>query len=150
MLDNYRTNSEHTQALLIPISLELNHSDSHLIEKYHTQLSQLGLGLRHFGANTWLLDSTPLNFPEDNLLGLIKDIIDLLHNNPDSLKRDIHLNLAKTICKATSTRVKFNEASSSKLLEELDKCETPYSCPQGRPVFINISDNELKKRFGRN
>ncbi|MDD7984251.1 DNA mismatch repair endonuclease MutL [Lentisphaera marina] len=150
MLDNYRLNSEHTQALLIPISLELNHSDSHLIEKYHTQLSQLGLVLRHFGANTWLLDSTPLNFPEDNLLGLIKDLIDSLHNNPDSLKRDIHLNLAKTICKTSSARIKFNEASSSKILVELDKCETPYSCPQGRPVFINIADSELKKRFGRN
>ena len=150
MLNNYRNNTDHTQALLIPVSLELNHSDSHLIEKYHSQLSELGLGLRHFGANTWLLDSTPLSFPEDNLLGLIRKIVDLLHHSPESLKRDIHLNLAKTICKATSSHIKFNETSSEKILLELDKCETPYSCPQGRPVFINISDNELKKRFGRN
>ncbi|WDE98257.1 DNA mismatch repair endonuclease MutL [Lentisphaera profundi] len=54
MLNNYRLNTEYTQALLIPISLELNHSDSHLIEKYSTQLNELGLGLRHFGAHSWM------------------------------------------------------------------------------------------------
>ncbi|WDE98259.1 hypothetical protein PQO03_20800 [Lentisphaera profundi] len=83
-------------------------------------------------------------------MGLIKEIIDILHKNPNSLKRDIHINLAKTISAATCRRVKFNETGSRKILEDLDACETPYSCPQGRPVFINISDNELKKRFGRN
>ena len=120
-----------------------------LIEKYEDQLQDLGLNLRHFGGNSWLLDSTPLNFPENRLIELIKEIVDILHNSPDSLKKDLHIHLAKIISRVAANRAQFNERSSEKILKELDKCETPYSCPQGKPVFINISHSELKKRFGR-
>ena len=35
------------------------------------------------------------------------------------------------------------------LLDQMAECELPYCCPHGRPTIINISINELERRFGR-
>jgi len=35
------------------------------------------------------------------------------------------------------------------LVDELNKCKQPYSCPHGRPTIINISLAEIEKKFRR-
>ena len=41
------------------------------------------------------------------------------------------------------------EGSMIALLEALDACENPYSCPHGRPTIVRIDDQELAERFER-
>jgi DNA mismatch repair protein MutL len=36
-----------------------------------------------------------------------------------------------------------------KLIEKLEKCDNPFSCPHGRPTTINLSIAELEKKFKR-
>ena len=36
-----------------------------------------------------------------------------------------------------------------KLLDDLKVCDMPYTCPYGRPTLIEMSFNELQKKFGR-
>ena len=59
--------------------------------------------------------------------------------------------LAKQMaCKAS---IKANEFVSSEgvatLMKDLDKCENPYNCPHGRPVFVKITNYEIEKMFKR-
>ena len=35
------------------------------------------------------------------------------------------------------------------LIENLEKCETPRTCPHGRPTMIHLSVDLLEKQFGR-
>jgi len=35
------------------------------------------------------------------------------------------------------------------LIAELFLCETPYACPHGRPVVLQMTDADLERRFGR-
>ena len=152
MLNNFRNSQNLIQPLLIPITLELPRSDSHIIESYHENINKLGFSIRHFGGDSWLIDAVPANFPQDDLHGIFRNILDTLHANPDSLKREIELNLAKNISRISSSNQsqRLDEDYAKQLISELDKTETPYACPTGRPVFLNISENELLKRFGRN
>jgi len=34
-------------------------------------------------------------------------------------------------------------------MEDLGKCEKPYSCPHGRPTIIKFSENEIQRWFKR-
>ncbi len=35
------------------------------------------------------------------------------------------------------------------LLEGLNQCKNPYTCPHGRPTVIKITEQELEKMFER-
>ena len=58
--------------------------------------------------------------------------------------------IAKTICHQA---VKASDALSGpeleKLVEDLRQCAMPYTCPNGRPTLIEISERELARKFGR-
>jgi len=35
------------------------------------------------------------------------------------------------------------------LLDDLRNCKMPYTCPHGRPTLIEMTYQELEKKFGR-
>ena len=35
------------------------------------------------------------------------------------------------------------------LIEQLEACETPQTCPHGRPTMLHLSAEELARRFAR-
>jgi DNA mismatch repair protein MutL len=35
------------------------------------------------------------------------------------------------------------------LIEQLEACEAPQTCPHGRPTMLHLSADELAKRFSR-
>ena len=53
-------------------------------------------------------------------------------------------------CKAAvkgNDRLSFEEAK--KLIDDLFELENPYSCPHGRPTIIEMTKQELEKKFKR-
>jgi len=49
--------------------------------------------------------------------------------------------------------LKANQALSmmemARLIDDLMKCDNPYSCPHGRPTIIEFSQYEVEKMFKR-
>ena len=64
---------------------------------------------------------------------------------------DIEKKLAARVCKRMA--VKAGQALSSEeqraLLTDLEACESPRTCPHGRPTMIHLSVDMLEKQFGR-
>ncbi|HIT49718.1 MAG TPA: DNA mismatch repair protein MutL, partial [Candidatus Pelethenecus faecipullorum] len=59
--------------------------------------------------------------------------------------------IAKQIaCKGS---IKANHALSraeiEALIEQLKRCDNPFTCPHGRPTMIRLSPTELEKMFER-
>ena len=54
---------------------------------------------------------------------------------------------------ACRAAVKANDILSleqmRKILEELSRCEMPFTCPHGRPTLFRITSHELERRFKR-
>ena len=58
--------------------------------------------------------------------------------------------LATCACKAAvkgNTRISQEEAR--KLIEDLLKLDNPFNCPHGRPIIIEMTKQELEKKFKR-
>lgn len=44
---------------------------------------------------------------------------------------------------------KIYDIEIKSLLEQLEKCENPFTCPHGRPIMVEISKTEIEKMFKR-
>jgi DNA mismatch repair protein MutL len=81
----------------------------------------------------------------------ILDVIDTLKESGDvnklRLGEDV---IAKTVCRhAVKANDMLRGPELEKLLDDLKVCDMPYTCPHGRPTLIEMSFNELEKKFGR-
>ena len=138
------------QGLLIPVTIDFSNADAKILKGKLEHLLMVGFEIEHFGGNTFIVNAVPAHFPQQNITGMLLDILDELRDSPLRLKRIDQAKIAQIACKAAvKARDHLSQSEITRLLAELAKTELPYTCPHGRPTMINISFKELEKRFGR-
>lgn len=152
LLDQIARNEAPSQKLLLPQTVELGPSDFHFLKEQIPLLERMGFGVSEFGKNSLMVDSIPPHLPAENPGSLFREISDGLRAagqgvNRERFREDV---IAKTVCRAA---VKANDPlkprEAERLLADLFACRQPYCCPHGRPTMIQISRDELEKKFGR-
>ena len=140
--------------LLVPITLEFSPSDKILVEENMEYINKFGIELDEFGANTFVVRSIPIWFFRGREQDFCEEIINnIIHSRKgqDYTAADFLNNIAATM--ACKKSIKANEYHSSLeieyLLDELSKCENPFTCPHGRPVIVKVSKTDVEKWFKR-
>jgi DNA mismatch repair protein MutL len=141
-----------TQRLLLPLTLEVGPKDADWITRHLDVLERAGLGLEPFGTGTFKLDSLPTFLRATDPSQLLRDIIDDLRETSAQTSK-LRLGeemIVKTVCRhAVKANDVLREPELVRLVQDLLACELPYCCPHGRPTMIQLSYNELEKKFGR-
>ncbi|MHB9138360.1 MAG: DNA mismatch repair endonuclease MutL [Victivallaceae bacterium] len=139
-----------TQKLLLPINLELSRAEASFINKNAEILRTLGFEIDPLSSNTVMVSGIPSVIRQENIGGMIHDIIsELTENGASSPKADLEA-VARAACvAAVKSHDRLTSGEALSLLHQMAQCELPFSCPHGRPTIINISIRELEKRFGR-
>ncbi|WP_031514582.1 DNA mismatch repair endonuclease MutL [Desulfofalx alkaliphila] len=133
-----------SQMLLAPVVLELNHQEAQILTEKIVVFRNIGFILEHFGGNTYMLRGVPASFPPGNETSFFYDVLD---SSGDDFT---HMLKAKLAChSAIRAGQKLTVDEMQTLINQLSETENPYSCPHGRPTIINLSFNELNKRFKR-
>jgi DNA mismatch repair protein MutL len=101
--------------------------------------------------NQLLNDSVPIDIKPGKEEISIKEILQQYEEYEKVLKTDKQdLVAASFACKAAiKTGQQLSQEEMKNLLEDLNKCENPNSCPHGRPIIIEFPLIELDRRFGR-
>ncbi len=137
--------------LLVPITMEFSVKEKILILDNLEKLIKLGISLEEFGNNTIIVRSIPSWIPNGLEIEFINDIIQHLIINAPVNKSIMYDSLAKKLsCKQSikaGMHIRIDEVKS--LLNDLDKCEMPYTCPHGRPTMIKFTNYEVEKMFKR-
>ncbi|MGC8727717.1 MAG: DNA mismatch repair endonuclease MutL [Elusimicrobiales bacterium] len=140
------------QKLIIPIELKMPISAISKIMEMKEFLSDAGFEINQIGPNSISVYSVPslFNFTQkeiSEIFNYLNEVISRPSNISAELKRDT---IATISCKKS---IKFNEKIDSKaalnLIEELKNTKDPLHCPHGRPVMVEISSEELLRKFGR-
>jgi len=147
-----RNQSAPSQRLLLPETVELPPRDAQFVREHMAMLQRLGVGLAEFGERTFLLDGLPPFVRALDARRFVLELVDELKaagQTVNTLRLGEHV-VAKTVCRHA---VKANDPLAGpeleKLLEDLRRCDMPYTCPHGRPTLIEMSLKELEKKFGR-
>ena len=141
-----------SQALLLPMTLEVTPAEAELLTDRLGLLEQVGVFMEHFGGNTFKVTSYPYWFPKGEETGIIQEMVAwiLSEKKPVDVAKLREKSAILCSCKAS---IKANDYLSMRqieqLLDRLASCKNPYTCPHGRPVVVSFSNYDLQKMFKR-
>lgn len=143
------------QPLLFPIALDLTPAQMALWEENAAIVAESGFQAEPFGGSTLLIQGIPSGTAEAHTARLVSDFLDRLQENrvppgsPITDRRQRAL-AAMAACKAAiKAHDSLQPEDIQALLSDLATCESPDTCPHGRPTVICIGIPELEKRFKR-
>lgn len=141
-----------SEELLVPMHLQFSPAESQLLQHYLMDLNSLGLGIRFFGSNSFIVDALPKKMSTTDVEALMHEILNHLDQfSKDSvLKIQLDKHAALAAVKAAvnrSTSLSLLEAES--LIKKLFTCGNPYYAPQGQEIMTLLSSEEIKKKLYR-
>jgi DNA mismatch repair protein MutL len=141
-----------TQALAEPVALELTAREAELFETHEKALARLGFRAERTGDRTVSVRSVPALVAEAAGPEVVRDVLaDFVEGDAaDTVDAVVDDLLADLACHPSITgNTSLTEGSVVDLLDGLDGCENPYACPHGRPVVVELDEEELQNRFER-
>jgi len=152
MLNGLAEGGAPSQKLLLPLTLEIEARDVAFLRSNLETLHKLGVGVSEFGERTFLVDSLPPYFPTGNIGQMFREMVDELRQVGEEVhvRRLSEDKIAATVCRhAVKAHDPLTVEELRSLLQQLHRCDLPYTCPHGRPTMIQIRYADLEKKFGR-
>ena len=141
-----------TQAMLTPVTIELNPARAAQIQAAVPELQAMGFDLEPFGPASLLLKGTPAVFGPEGGAKLLSDMIDSMGDSGWRMNgQSAFEDLLKQLACHGSVRVGrvLEAAEIHALLAELDRTEFKTNCPHGRPVHIKFARGQIERMFRR-
>ncbi len=140
-----------SQALLAPVTITLPHASAVLLASQLPILAHFGFEVEEFGPDTFQVRAMPALFAGSDPAAALRVVVEDFEEDEVPLQNEVEKKLAARVCKRMA--VKAGQTLSSEeqraLLTDLEKCESPRTCPHGRPTMIHLSVDTLERQFGR-
>jgi DNA mismatch repair protein MutL len=138
-----------SQPLLAPALLELTPSQASLVTSFAPALREHGFEVEPFGPGGFLLRAAPSGLQRDDPARAFVELLDLLtrEDSPADPRRRVAASLACHAAVRAGQTLAMEEMRD--LLQQLEACDTPQTCPHGRPTMLHLSSDELARRFSR-
>ena len=137
--------------LLIPIKIELSANEFLIVKEHFDEFIKYGFLVEEFGLNTIIVRSHPNWIKEDIAEECIRKVVDIVISKETFDFDQFVWRMAATM--ACRMSIKANDYISYDdqvyLLEQLRKCQNPFTCPHGRPTIITYTKGDLEKLFKR-
>jgi DNA mismatch repair protein MutL len=137
------------QQLLFPQSIELNKSDSVIMNTILPELNIIGFDIHEFGPDTYIINGIPAFIDDSDATQIIEKILEDFKTGVPDLKEQAREKLAIGLAKASAIRyghqLKPDEAGA--LIDNLFACQTPNYSPTGKPIIEIIQIDEIEKKM---
>ncbi|MEP0806249.1 MAG: DNA mismatch repair endonuclease MutL [Chloroflexota bacterium] len=140
-----------SQALLNPEVVTLPPGAAQLLVAQLPILKHFGFDVEEFGPNTFQVRAIPVLFAGSDAVSALRAVVEDFEEDETPLQNEVEARLAARVCKRMA--VKGGQTLSSEeqraLLNDLEACDSPRTCPHGRPTMIHLSVDMLERQFGR-
>ncbi len=138
------------QKLIRPSVFELSVVESNILKDNLGIFKKIGFEIEEYGRNSILIRSVPYifeRFDKNLFMDMLSEIGEIRQKAAGKIKEERIIRFACR--KAIKAGLELTMKQMEELIENLDKCEMPYTCPHGRPTIINITLAELERKFKR-
>jgi DNA mismatch repair protein MutL len=139
-----------SQLLLEPVVINLSPQMDELLNSNESEINEIGFQIQEFGQRTYRLEALPALLqhmdPKEALLSALEP-----DSEDDFIDLEKKSRIISRICKKAAIKagqvLTFQE--QEKLVRDLESCQSPRTCPHGRPTMIHLSVDVLERQFGR-
>jgi DNA mismatch repair protein MutL len=140
-----------SQVLLQPETVEFSPPNARLLTEQLPILRELGFQVESFGPGAFLVRSMPSILSGMDPASALRVLVDEFEEDETPLQAEFESRIIARVCKRAA--VKAGQVLSTEeqraLLTDLESCQSPRTCPHGRPTMIHLSVDLLERQFGR-
>lgn len=138
--------------MLVPLVLEFPSNEFIIIKQNINILRNMHFDIEESGINSFIIKEHPTWIKEGYETESIKKILEVLiseekHFTIEKFREKAAIMLSCKMAIKANMNISMEEMEA--LINDLRKCENPYTCPHGRPTTIFYSNYELEKMFKR-
>jgi DNA mismatch repair protein MutL len=140
-----------SQVLLTPEVVTLPPQSAKTLTSQLPFLNHFGFEVEEFGTNTFQVRAMPTLFAGGDPSSALRALVEDFEEDEAPLQAEVEAKLAARVCKRLAVKggqTLTNEEQRA-LLNDLEACNSPRTCPHGRPTMIHLSVDSLERQFGR-
>ena len=149
--EKYYNDEEEGQMLLLPDVIILSKKELRLAQENIEMFEKAGFKYESFGENTIKLIAVPSVCEDLNTKQLFVEILDNLDTVAiiDTKEKEEKFLSIIALKIAANEIIEVDEEQSQNMLSQLLKYENPFTSPDGKPIAIKMTKNDLDKKFSR-
>ncbi|GIV66800.1 MAG: DNA mismatch repair protein MutL [Bellilinea sp.] len=140
-----------SQALLQPQTFELPPQAAELLQTHLSLLNRWGFEVQHFGGNAFRVRRIPAMLSGLDPVVLVRSLVEDFEEDETPLQTEIEARVIARVCKRAAVKAGqiLSAEEQNALVRDLERCQSPRTCPHGRPTMIHLSVDLLERQFGR-
>ena len=140
-----------SQHLLEPVSVELPSASARLLDEALPLLGQLGFQVESFGPGIYLVRAIPALLMGLDAAAALRVLVEDFEEDETPLQAEVEGRIIARVCKRAAVKAgrALPPEEQRALLDDLQACQSPRTCPHGRPTMIHLSVDLLERQFGR-
>ena len=153
LLANFQNASPSRQHLLMDEMLEVTPKQLAIFEETRGLLRKTGFEIDEFGKKTLKISSVPAVLADENPAVLLRTFFEEREEGKLGTNLEDHEEELAALIACKKKSVKAHDVMSPEavrhLAERLAACKNPFSCPHGRPTFLQYTFLDFEKQFKR-
>jgi len=149
-MKHYDTNAGMTQQVLTPLLIDKPRTLSDLNDIIKSELLKMGFTVEEFGNQSYIIKTIPLFMNLSEGEHFVKDYLASITPDMDYRDENRRKQIMSRSCKsAVKARDHITLEEAKALMQDLSKCDNPFTCPHGRPTLIKLSLYDIERMFKR-
>jgi DNA mismatch repair protein MutL len=131
--------------------VELNPTEAPVLEERLDTLAQLGFQVEQFGGHSYRVRAIPALLDHLSPERALRTVVEDFEGDEEPLAGEIEAIIAARVCKQAAIKAGqvLSLEEQRQLVRDLEQCQSPRTCPHGRPTMIHLSVETLERQFGR-
>lgn len=148
-LEQLRHGGGESQQLLFPKVVDLEPAEEALIEEWLPELEAVGFDVDRMSGRSVSVRGVPTHIRDEDESTILQDVLETLRDGKSlaSDQRFEHLARALARKSAVPRGAELSQRERRMLIRRLMDCEMPYADPTGTPTTLDLSLEEIDKRF---
>ncbi len=141
-----------SQSLLSAETVGLPPRQIGLIEEQAEAFRGLGFEIEPFGEDSALVRALPQDLAtSSDVAATVRAILDATEAGDAPIEVAFEARLVRAVCKRATVKAgqTLSPAEQQRLVQDLEACQSPWTCPHGRPTVVVLSAAQVERLFGR-